>query len=126
MKVDLLLPLGKLGLKIIHVPEPALLEERALDPLHEVFHRSLLPRPVRPADLGDEPDLKGCLGKDGVPLGDDPVLLPLQGDRFRPVKDRAQGHSAKALEVIQYRPDEDLHLLVRHQVHLHPARPLQP
>jgi hypothetical protein len=44
-------PLAKLLLEILFVQESSLLEERTLDPFHQVLDRALVFRTVRPAQL---------------------------------------------------------------------------
>ena len=125
MLVDLGTPLGELRQEIVQVGETALLEERALDPADEVFHRTLLVRPVRPADLGGEAELQGGVGEGRVPLGDLASLLPVQRHGLGPVEDRTQRHAAEADEVVGQGADQGLHRLVGDQGHLDPARPLE-
>ena len=124
--VHLVEPLSQLRLKIVAVMEPALLEERTLDPAHQVLDRPLLVGAPRPAHLGREPQLQRGVREDRIPLSHLAVLGPLQGHRLGSVEHRAQRHPAERHEMVGQGADQRLGHLVGHQIDHRPARPLQP
>lgn len=80
---------------------------------------------VGPTDFGRKADLQGGVGKDGIPLGDLAILLPLEGHRLGAIEHRAQGHPAEGHEVIGQGADQRLGRFIGHHGDLDPARPLQ-
>src|SRR5881394_539843 len=107
------------------VDEAPLLEETALHPANEVFDRTLLSRGMGPANLNPQAEIEHDAGKNGVPLGHHSVLPPLERNGLCPIEHGEQRDAAHRDEVIDERPSERLHLLVRNDRDLDPSRVLE-
>jgi hypothetical protein len=126
LEVHLAHPRRELLLEIRFVDELAPLEERVLDPLHEVLDGSLLVAASRRAHLRADAELEHHLRERRVELLDGATAAALRHDGARTVEHGEQRDTAERREVTHERTDEHLDLLVRHDADGDEARVLQP
>src|SRR6202022_2936703 len=86
LRVDLDQPLSKLLEKILLVQEPPLLEERSLDPLHQILDGALLLGAVGPTQLDPQPQVERHPRKCRVPLRHLSITPPGLRDRLRAIE----------------------------------------
>ena len=109
------MPVGQLRAEIRFIVEASLLKEGAFDEADEVFDGSFFLGPIGPAHIDADAQFEDGVGEGRIPLGDDPIAPPLEGDGLRPIEDADQGGPAPALEMLGERADQRLGRLIGDQ-----------
>ncbi|MFO0743392.1 MAG: hypothetical protein U0270_46420 [Labilithrix sp.] len=115
--IDVNVPLGELLREVVIVKEAPLLEEGAIDPLHEIFDGALLLTARGPTDFDADAHREHRL-REGRVVFDDDSVSPRLHDRLRLLKDSDERNAAEALEVHDERAHDRLGLLVLHERHV--------
>jgi hypothetical protein len=105
-------PLGELLPEIVLNEEAPLLEERALDPAHEIFDGSLLIAAGGPAQLNATPSSSMTWANVAFHSRTSPSRFQASAIVVGRSKTAASGHAAHRRELIDQRAGERFHLLV--------------